>query len=313
MKSFIVKLVSFCILIFIVNLIIGNVISNKRANIGYYPAIRWNEFYEQKENSIDVIFLGSSHCYRSIVPRIIDSLMNVNSFNMGSSGQSPIVSFYVLKEVLKHQKPKKVFFEIYDGTISLPKNYLIASHNIDFIKSIGIKSALTLKTASFSDIPNILFPTYKHNSLKSLIVKGKEKGKEVDKNTNSYYDKKGYVGTKTYPTQKISFERRTINKEDFNTDQIKALQEIIAICIKDDIEIILFTQAYQPSYLHSIDNYPVYSNYIKDITHKQKIKYLDFNAPEYNHYFSDDDFYDHGHLFDKGAEKFSVLFSNSLQ
>ncbi len=60
-----------------------------------YTRIMMHEFYHSQEN-IDVLYLGSSHCYRSINPEISDKLFDKNTFNAGSSKQSFDASYALL-------------------------------------------------------------------------------------------------------------------------------------------------------------------------------------------------------------------------
>ena len=47
---------------------------------------------------VDTLFLGSSHCYRSVDPAQVDAALGTYSFNAGSSQQLPDGSYYMLRE-----------------------------------------------------------------------------------------------------------------------------------------------------------------------------------------------------------------------
>ena len=47
-----------------------------------YTRTTLHELYTQEEN-IDILFLGSSHCYRSLDTTITDNVFNTNTFNGG--------------------------------------------------------------------------------------------------------------------------------------------------------------------------------------------------------------------------------------
>lgn len=64
---------------------------------------------------VEVLFLGSSHCYRGIDPRIF-SASNISSFNLGSSAQTPIQTKFLLKSYLQKFSPELVVFEVYPLT-----------------------------------------------------------------------------------------------------------------------------------------------------------------------------------------------------
>ena len=87
-------------------------ISNENTIVSNYKKA-WDEFYSLSPNSLDLVFIGSSHAYCTFDPELIDNSLGTNSFNFGSPLQHADSSYYVLKEILKYQKPEVVIFEIY--------------------------------------------------------------------------------------------------------------------------------------------------------------------------------------------------------
>ena len=49
-----------------------------------YSRVMLQELYAQ-DGQIDTLFLGSSHCYRSVDPAMVDEALGTHSFNAGSS------------------------------------------------------------------------------------------------------------------------------------------------------------------------------------------------------------------------------------
>ena len=92
--------------------------------MGVYRVIRWkdttgnyissyDELYHTPENTIDVAFLGSSHCYAGIYPAVMWEDRGVTSFDMAVSGQDKDSCYHALIELLKTQKPQVVFADLY--------------------------------------------------------------------------------------------------------------------------------------------------------------------------------------------------------
>lgn len=71
----------------------------------------YEDFYNLKKNSVDVLFFGSSHAICSFNPQVIYDEYGITSYNMGSEQQSLVVSYYWLREALKYQNPKVVVLE----------------------------------------------------------------------------------------------------------------------------------------------------------------------------------------------------------
>ena len=56
---------------------------------------------------------GSSHCYRTFIPEILDKKLGVNTFNVGTSAQQMDGSFMVIKEAAKYNNIKHIYLEVY--------------------------------------------------------------------------------------------------------------------------------------------------------------------------------------------------------
>ena len=80
----------------------------------FFPAARWADYYEQAEN-IDLLVLGSSHAYRSYDPEVLGAALpgQPEVFNFGSSAQSPLTSYCLLREVLRTHQPRLVLLDLY--------------------------------------------------------------------------------------------------------------------------------------------------------------------------------------------------------
>ena len=64
--------------------------------------LRFNEvrLYE----NLDILFIGSSHAYRTFDPRFFNS-MGLRTFNLGSTAQTPLNTYYLLKIYAKSLNP----------------------------------------------------------------------------------------------------------------------------------------------------------------------------------------------------------------
>lgn len=61
---------------------------------------------------IDILFLGSSHCYRTFDTRFY-ARQGLRTFNLGSSNQTPIQTEVLLEDYLDSLKPRLVVFEVH--------------------------------------------------------------------------------------------------------------------------------------------------------------------------------------------------------
>lgn len=68
-------------------------------------------FYEIKKDTTDVIFLGSSLAATACIPQEMYDRYGIRSYNLASEKQSPVISYYWLKEALRRQSPKVVVMD----------------------------------------------------------------------------------------------------------------------------------------------------------------------------------------------------------
>lgn len=68
-------------------------------------------FYDVKRDTTDVLFLGSSLAATACIPQEMYDLYGIRSYNLASEKQSPVISYYWLKEALRFQSPKIVVMD----------------------------------------------------------------------------------------------------------------------------------------------------------------------------------------------------------
>lgn len=68
----------------------------------------FQQFYDMEKDSIDVLFVGSSSMATDIIPQKIYDAYQVTTYNLGTTEQNLITSYYWLKEALRFQSPSVV-------------------------------------------------------------------------------------------------------------------------------------------------------------------------------------------------------------
>lgn len=120
------------------------VLSWKDTNGEYEDSV--TRLYETKENTIDVAFYGSSHCFCAILPYVLWEEYGMSAFNMGTSGQDREATYYYIKELLKTQEPKVICVDLfaltYDGYGVKGNEYRnmlsmdLSKNNVEMIQSV---------------------------------------------------------------------------------------------------------------------------------------------------------------------------------
>lgn len=70
-------------------------------------------FYEMEENTVDVLFFGSSHAASFFLPQELYNGYGITGYNLGCEQQNLVVSYFWLGEALRFQKPKAVVLDCY--------------------------------------------------------------------------------------------------------------------------------------------------------------------------------------------------------
>ena len=73
---------------------------------------QFDALYKQPENSIDVLFVGSSKVYCDIATGVLWENHGIASFDLGGAEAPAWVSYYQLKEALRLQRPKVICYEV---------------------------------------------------------------------------------------------------------------------------------------------------------------------------------------------------------
>lgn len=79
-------------------------------------------FYEQEDNTIDVLAIGSSHAYCNINTSVLWEEYGIAAFDLGGSIQPMWNSYHYLIEALKTQSPRLILLEGY--TLTLSEEYM---------------------------------------------------------------------------------------------------------------------------------------------------------------------------------------------
>lgn len=295
--------------------------------VNTYNQNRWDEFYAQPENSIDMVFLGSSHSYCTFDPLIIDEGLGTNSYQLGMPLQHLDSTYYTLREVLNYQQPEDVVLEVYwdmlDDEFELTQaGYLFQVMRNEELEKEYIKEVFPLSEKVKYNI-NIFryqadYFAYRNSKLKEKIENNfgvytpqTEKQEGIEQ-----YRSKGY----TYCNYNMLPDEYDKTNQFKNTDgkewepkeaQLKYLYKIIELCNENNIRLTFVTAPVANVSLDYIENYDVIHDYIQNIADENDIKYLDYNIVNKDKtLFADENFRDDAHLNHSGVEIADEYFIN---
>lgn len=109
MKRTVIRISCFLILLTMVLMITNHVFKVKYGD-GIYGCTK---FYELEDNTVDVLFLGSSHAFEGFNTGVLWSDYGMAAYILAGSDQPLWNTYYYLKEALKTQKPELIVLEGY--------------------------------------------------------------------------------------------------------------------------------------------------------------------------------------------------------
>jgi hypothetical protein len=313
-RLFLKKLISFTLLVMVFYLLTIFVLANINEAF-YFNGITTNNVPINKTSgglsflrfaeadtigNVDVLFMGSSHCYRTFDTNWYAE-NGIKSFNFGSTSQSPLISYNLARKYLDKMTPELVVFEIYsellrsDGTESLID--LLTNRPLDLnlfqtTMSIGSIKAWNAFLVRIMRIRNRFSKTSppKYSPLNGEYVSGGFVKRGVD-----------FGGITEYDGSNLPISNK----------QLDYLDRFIEEVLKRDIDMIVIAQPLPKSTISTIRDHDEIQETISAIVNSHNIPFYDFS--ELDGFDSLDCYYDYHHLNSYGVTKFNPVILELLK
>ena len=123
MKKSVVRIICF-LLILVLCLGYANSVFKVKYGDGIYDVTK---FYELEDNTVDVLFLGSSHAFEDFNTGTLWDEYGMSSFILAGSVQPMWNTYFYLKEALKTQTPKLIVLEGYCTVFSEASGMMVGT------------------------------------------------------------------------------------------------------------------------------------------------------------------------------------------
>lgn len=259
-------------------------------------------FYSEEKNSMDVIYLGSSHVYSGISPIQIYAKYGITGYNCATSNQNGFKSLHMLQEVLKRQSPKVVVMDL----MSL-MNPTITDEVSNWNMIGKMKFSMNfLKTAAHEggkkDILSYMFPVLRYHErweeLEAVDFTNRFHHDYTKLEDMRYGD---LVGVALTAEENLPFLQQAPTEElaDLNEETAGYIREIKALCEKQGIQLVLVKT---PVTGYTLE----YANALRAFAEQEALPFLDYNMM-YDEIGFDwqTDFLDTVHLNTLGRQKVS--------
>lgn len=108
-----IRFLSFGLLFLLLFYMTTELLKDKRVELEYDVTAKVKGFYAEPDDSLDFVFIGSSQLYADIAPNVLFSEYGITSYDFCANEQPLWISYYYMKEALKHQSPKAIVLDVF--------------------------------------------------------------------------------------------------------------------------------------------------------------------------------------------------------
>ena len=318
MKKFAIKSVAFLGGFLLICWLIADLTDRglKKSNDSHF--VVWNNIYDSSINA-DMLLCGGSRAYMHFSPRVFDSVLGLNTYNLGMEGWGIIMQLKRLQIYLQHnRKPKYIVQNIDFATFFDRSNLFDYEQFLPYLSDSLILNACKTYTGAFS-IPEIYFPLFKYNNQYRLVREGFAEYINFKHKKGELY--KGYIGKDL--SWDGSFEKYLAKMSSTRTNN-----NATTACVPDSRCLLFFNLFMHYCHENKITVFLVFSptfqealkidpctessqNLFRSIANKYGVAYFDYSTDT----LCNDRrwFYNSNHLNLNGSKLFSARLADTLK
>ncbi len=284
-----------------------------------YNQSRWNDFYALPKNSLDMVFLGSSHSYCTFDPEIFDTALGTESFQLGMPLQHMDTTYYTLREVLNYQKPKCVVLEVYWDMLDDKFELTQAGYLFQVMQNKELEEEYIREVFPLSEKLKYYTPSFRYQADYFAFETSEQKKKIEAKYNVAMPVSAKQQGTEKYRSKGYTYCDYNMLPDEFDkTNQFKNLDglkweidktqqkyllKLTDLCKQQGINIIWVTAPIANVSMDYIKNYDGIHNVIQTLADKYGVEYFDYNLiNKEKNLLTNDNFRDDAHLNHSGVE-----------
>lgn len=272
-----------------------------------HGASQARKMYDQPRNTIDVVFMGSSHIHCDINTALLWEEYGIASYDYSAAEQPLWITYHYLKEICKYQDPKLVVLDLYcPARFKADYQYDWLRDNLEGVK-FSVNKLEMLAASCESDKWLEYFPDFAayHERYRDVTSEDFEYLLSSKEERQSFKGYTPYFNVQPQAEPELNENMSggiTIKSEEY-------LQKIIEYTKKHDIELFLIVSPY----ITTSEDELVY-NRVHEIADRYDIRFNSTN------YFYDEmkldfdlDFNDQSHLNYNGGCKFTRYLGNEIK
>ncbi|MGP1569013.1 MAG: hypothetical protein ACTTHM_09845 [Peptoanaerobacter stomatis] len=265
-----------------------------------------SEYYKEDKNH-DLLFIGDCEVYENFSPKVLWEEYGINSYIRGSAQQLIWQSYYLLKEMLKEEKPKVVVYNVLAMKYGVPQKESYNRMTLDGMKWSKEKiDAINASMLPEEKMIEYIFPILRfHSRWSELSKQDFHYLFHKDKVSNN-----GYLMNADIRAAGKMPKPRPLTKYKFSDNSYAYLDKMVELCRENGAELVLIKAPVLYPYWHKQwDKQIVKYAKEKKLTYINLLEHIEDAGINFNI-----DTYDKGlHLNVYGAEKLSRYFGKILR
>lgn len=311
MRKFLFKSILFLSPIFVLSFMLQPFIDDGLKQSNCSPNfIEWNDIFQSKINA-DLIIQGNSRVRNHISPKYLDSVLKLNSYNLGIDAYPFHMQYYRFLIYLQHNKKPKYIIQATDFSTLTRRTELFGYDQfIPFLDDKLIREAV-IKYDGL-DYRDFYIPLYKYlrNQELALAAFKAKKGHNIPYNGN-------YKGFQAVDRKWNTTFHTLIKKNpdgfvnEIDTTALRLFDTFIIYCLKEGIQLVFVNTPiyYEANKMH-VNQHCIDSIYLS-YSQKYKIPFLDYSNDSIC--LDTLNFFSGTHLNSIGVNKFNNQFAEDLK
>lgn len=259
-------------------------------------------FSKLPKDSVDIVFIGTSHQYCSLDPDLLYEEYGIESYMLATSSQTAPMSYYAAMEAIELQHPEKIVLEVcYFSNDWRTLSRTMSHYFLDGMPSCKAKYLAIEDLIKEEDRIYFYLPLGVYHS----------RWKELEKLdfTNDYVSKRGGVHIEETDENSEIPVIAPDEKEPMPEEAEKYMDMLVALCKENNVELILYAAPFNAlndtdEQMESLLRRQRVYNYISDYAEKNQLEYhnLFYELDQFG-LDNETDWLDSQHLNCKGQAK----------
>lgn len=280
----------------------------RKTKLNYYK--EWNMIYNGNI-SADFIILGSSRAWKHVSPRVLDSIIGSNSFNLGLDDYDFILQYNRFRIFCNNNELPKTVILCLDLNSLSKRSYLYDYKQ--YLPYMATDSILknTLELYDYFSIFDFYLPFYRYFGHKDLIKVGFLEYFNIKHFENQKY--KGYSGLDLSWDGKFEeFVRHNPKGRKVSIDELSEnlFDDFLSQCKAKKINVILvYTPEFEEAQKYTLNRAEIFCKY-QEYAEQYHINFLNYSTSSIC--FKQDYFYNSQHLNKIGSQLFTDTLANDI-